>query len=98
MNKQFSKIIGALAAVAAFVLVGAAKCEGPMPSGLILSIDRPPLAQTLGCPDGLWRLGILSNDIANDPKLTTDQKAAKAQKVCLKEKEASKYVVEGQFP
>lgn len=90
--------IGAAAAVAVFLLVGAAKCEGPTPSGLILSIDRPPLAQTLGCPNGQWRLSVLANDIANDPKLTPDQKAAKAGKVCLSEKEASQYVVEGQYP
>lgn len=98
MNKLGKNVLVAIAAVLSLVGLTAQGCDGPKPSGLILSIDRPPLAQTLGCKEGLWRLSVVSNAVADDPQLTPDQKAAKAQRVCLKPQEADRYTVGGQYP
>lgn len=100
MNQNIKRVVVPLLAILGFLGLSAQSCEGQkvQPSGLILDISGPPLAQTLGCGNKLWYISVLNNDIANDPKLTPDQKAAKKQKVCVTEKVAQGYVVEGQYP
>lgn len=93
--KQGLAIALALAPIAA----GADSCKsGPEPTGLILDISGPPLAQTLGCPTAQWYIRVVANDVANDPTLTPDQKAAKASTVCVPGEKAKKYTVNGQYP
>lgn len=99
MNKEFAKKTGAaLLAILGFLGLSAQSCEGPKPKGEVFSIDRPPLAQTLGCPDGTWLIKVLTPEVANNKSLSPDQKAAQLKKVCAKPAEAARYTVGGQYP
>lgn len=101
MNKQFKRTIGALAAVATFLLVGAAKCTGPeaQPNTyLILDISGPPLAQTLGCGNGQWYISILKREIADDETKSVDDKVKLKSKECVSADVAKKYTVNGYYP
>lgn len=101
MKNIFIRVGVAFAAIATFVLTGAAKCEGPQaPSDthLILDVSRPPLAQTLGCPDGKWYIRVVDRKVADDKNLSPDQKAARAKTVCESPNVAEKYSVGGYWP
>ena len=100
MKKHVQRVVVPLLAILGFLGLSAQSCGGPKqePRGYITDISRPPLAQSLGCGDKLWLIRVLDNDVNNDPKLTPDQKVAKAHKTCVTEAVAKKYVIGGQYP
>lgn len=98
MIKFIKRSLVPLLAVLGFLGLSAQSCEGPLPSGEVFSVDRPPLAQTLGCGDGKWLIKVLTPEVRDNKALTPDQKAAQLKKVCLAPAEAGKYTVGGQFP
>jgi hypothetical protein len=93
------KSLTALAATLGVVLLGASGCPGgPQPTGQVMDVSRPPLAQSLGCGDRLWLIKVLDNDVVNDKKLSPEQKAAKVKKICVTPDVGGKYTIGGQYP
>lgn len=99
MNENLKRASVALAAILGFLGLSAQSCErSEVPQGTVFSVDRPPLAQSLGCGSGLWLLKVEKKTDRDNPALTPDQRAQRLAKQCLKPADAGRYTVGGQYP
>lgn len=89
------KSLSALVAVLAFVLLSAEGCEGRTATGTVNDISGPPLAQTLGCPAGLWSVTV---DPDGNEKKSIDERAKLRKQVCVEPNVAAKYTPGSRYP
>lgn len=91
------KSLVALAAVLGFVLLSAEGCDSTQKGrvGLVNDVARPPLAQTLGCPEGKWRVSV---DPDGHEGESVEQRAKARKAYCLDEKSALKYTPGSVYP
>lgn len=91
------KTVTALVAVLGFVLLSAEGCDTKPTGrvGIVNDVARPPLAQTLGCPAGLWRVSV---DPDGHEKESVDQRAKYRKAYCLDAGKASTYAPGNVYP